>query len=405
MKIIVPAIGSRGDVQPFIALCQGLKEAGHQVTLATNPTLCSLVESYGVPVAPIGPPVDMGSEGAKIWAKAGRNWWLGFLRIMQLGFRLVQEAYPDLLELVKDTDLVVATDTFAGPTEADQLGRPWISVTLQPGRVPVKDPKISPLGRAMFAVVNYFSMAPINRFRKKVGAAPLHDLGSMLSSRMVLIPVSPHVSPPDPRWPGHVHLTGYWFARSPATWTPPPDLQEFLETSERRLGETIAVSLGAMSLSGEYTRQAAMITLEAVHLAGVRAVIQGWDEALAGVSLPPSVFHAGSLPHTWLFPRVQAVAHHGGFGTTSAALVAGVPAVVIPHIIDQTYWAQKVTELGAGPQYIHRADLTAERLAEAFRRAIGDRKIREKAAALGEYIQSEPDGVRLAVGWIEKLAA
>lgn len=398
MKIIVPAIGSRGDVQPFIALCQGLQEAGHQVILATNPTLCPLVDKYGLQSAPIGLPVDMGAEGAKIWARAGRNWWLGFLRVMQLGFRLVQEAYPDLLELVKGVDLVITTDTFAGPTEADQLGVPWISVTLQPGRVPIKDPKISPLGRVMFALVNRLSMAPINRFRKKVRASPLRDLGSMLSSKMVLIPVSPHVSPPNPEWPEHVHMTGYWSARSPESWTPPPDLEAFLEAGE----QPVAVSLGAMSLSGEYTRQAAMITLEALRMAGLRAVIQGWDEALAGVSLPPTIYHAGSLPHTWLFPRVRAVSHHGGFGTTASGLAAGIPAVVIPHIIDQTYWAQKVTELGVGPQYIHRADLNAERLAEAFRQAVGNDEIRQKAAALGRCIQSDPDGVRVAVEWIEK---
>jgi sterol 3beta-glucosyltransferase len=241
-------------------------------------------------------------------------------------------------------------------------------------------------------------MAPINRFRKKVGAAPLKDMGTMLSQRMVLIPVSPHVSPPNPHWPPHVHLTGYWVSRAPTGWTPPPDLLAFLDAGE----PPIAVSLGAMSLSGEYTRQAALITLEAVRQAGVRAVIQGWDAALAGVTLPPGVYHAGSMPHAWLFERVRAVVHHGGFGTTASGLRAGIPNVVIPHIIDQVFWAQKAGELGAGPKFIHRADLKVENLAAALRQAACDEALRARAAALGQAIRSDPDGIDAAVKWIEK---
>jgi sterol 3beta-glucosyltransferase len=399
VKIIVPAIGSRGDVQPYIALCQGLEAAGHQVTLATNPTLIDLARSYGVRSAPVGPPVDMGAEGAKIWARAGRNWWLGLIRTMQLGFRLVKEAYPDLLELVKETDLVIVTDTFAGAAEAERSGVPWISVTLQPARVPVPNPQVSQLIRMFFPMANWFIMAPMNRFRRRVGVSPFKDMGSMLSGRLVLIPVSPCVHPHDPRWPDHVHLTGYWFARSPHEWTPPQDLLEFIEAG----GPPIAVSLGAMSLAGEETRQAARMMVAAIRQTGVRAILQGWEQALQGEDLPDSIYHAGSLPHTWLFDRVRAVVHHGGFGTTASALRAGVLALVIPHIIDQLYWAQKVFDLGTGPRFIHRADLEVGRLATALQQAVSDEAILDKAASMGECIRREADGVGKAVQLIEEV--
>jgi sterol 3beta-glucosyltransferase len=92
MKIVVATIGSRGDVQPYINLCQGLQAAGIDVTLATNPTLCALAESHGVKPAPVGPAVDMGEVGARLMAQSFGNMWIGMIRVMQLGARLVEQA-------------------------------------------------------------------------------------------------------------------------------------------------------------------------------------------------------------------------------------------------------------------------------------------------------------------------
>jgi sterol 3beta-glucosyltransferase len=144
------------------------------------------------------------------------------------------------------------------------------------------------------------------------------------------------------------------------------------------------------------------MTLDAIQQTDVRAIVQGWDEALAGVDLPETVCHAGPMPHTWLFDQVSAIVHHGGFGTTGSALRAGKPAIVVPHIIDQHLWAKRVHELGVGPTPIPRAKLTTEALAEAIAQATSDTKMQEKAARLGELIRAEPDGVDSAVKLIEK---
>ncbi len=399
MKIVVPAIGSRGDVQPYIALCQGLQQAGHEAILATNPTMCDLVTRYDVTCAPVGPPVDMGLEGARLYAQAGRNWWLGFIRTMQLGFKLVQDSYLDILALCRDADAVVTTDAAAGAAEAAKLDLPWISVTLQPDRIPNPSPSL--LLRIVWPLVEAPMMAPMNRFRRRVGVPPMKGMAGALSERLTLLPISPHVAPPDPRWPPCVHVTGYWTARQPEAWRPPDDLLAFLEAGER----PIAVSLGAMSLAGEETRRAALMTIEAVQRAGVRAVVQGWDEALDGAGLPEAVYHAGPMPHTWLFDQVSATVHHGGFGTTGSALRAGVPTIVVPHIIDQHLWAKRVHELGVGPQPIPRAKLTAEGLAEAITQTMQDAQMRSEAAELGQQIRAEPDGVTVAVKLIEEAAS
>ena len=159
-----------------------------------------------------------------------------------------------------------------------------------------------------------------------------------------------------------------------------------------------------MSLSGKRARESAQIVLQALRQAGARAVIQGWDEVLIKDLNPPeTVYHAGSMPHSWLFEQVSAVVHHGGFGTTAAVLSSGAPGIVVPHVIDQFYWGQRVFELGAGPKFISRGRLTVQGLSEAIRQVQDDERMRARAAELGDCIRAEPDGVAAAVDLIETL--
>lgn len=394
MKIIVATIGSRGDVQPYVNLCQGLRDAGHAVTLATNPTLCPLAEAHGVKAVPVGPAVDMGEVGARLMAQSFNNMWIGMIRVMQLGARLVEEAYPDVLKVCQGADLVITSDTTSGIAEAEKLGVPWMSVTLQPARLPLKDANTSFLGK----LIGKLMVIPTNQFRKRVSAPPVADISSMMSDRLILLPVSPAVAPFEPRWPAQVRQTGYWFARPDFDWLPPPELLQFLAAGSK----PIAVSLGVMSLSGKQSKESAKIVLDAVRQAGVRAIVQGWDKTLIAPGLSDSVYLAGSMPHHWLFDQVSAIVHHGGFGTTAAALRAGVPGIVIPHVIDQFYWGQRVSELGVGPKFISRGELTAAKLAQAIQNALSDSQLQSKAAELGNVIRAEADGVEAAVQIIEK---
>ena len=400
MKIVVATIGSRGDVQPYINLCQGLIGAGHDVRLASNPTLGMLAEAHDIPFVPVGPPVDMGAEGARLLEGSFDNMWIGMIRVMQLGARLVEEAYPDVLEVCRDADLIITSDSGSGAAEAGKLGRPWLSVTLQPTRLPVINNKPPTLvGRAIGWLLGQLFVGPTNSFRKRVGAPPVKDITTMLSERLILLPVSPAVAKHDPKWTKQVRQTGYWFARPVAGWRPPQDLLDFLHAGEK----PIAVSLGVMSSSGRKARDSARIVLDAVRKADVRAILQGWDaEILNSMGLPPTAFCAGSLPHGWLFSQVAAVIHHGGFGTTAAGLRSGVPSIVIPHIIDQYYWGQRVFELGVGPKFVTRGKLTCDNLVDSIRQALTDPAMRAKAAQLGSAICAEPDGVSQAVTMIEE---
>jgi UDP:flavonoid glycosyltransferase YjiC (YdhE family) len=219
----------------------------------------------------------------------------------------------------------------------------------------------------------------------------------MTSARLNLVPVSPAVFTPNPLWEPHHRIVGYWFAKAPDKWQPPATLLSFFEKGDPPL----LISLGAMSLGDGDGLDSAGLFVDAVQRANVRAIIQGWEAGIKQLALPPNVHAAGSLPHSWLLPQCAGIVHHGGFGTTSAGLRAGVPALVIPHIADQFYWGQRVHELGAGPKPIRRARLDIERLAASLDELARSGELHAAASVLGEQIRAE-HGIENAVRLIEE---
>ena len=149
----------------------------------------------------------------------------------------------------------------------------------------------------------------------------------------------------------------------------------------------------------------ARAVIETVALAGVRAVLAlGWGgHDLAAVPLPATCFALRGAPLDWLFPRMAAVVHHGGAGTTAAGLRAGRPTVVCPFFGDQPFWGRRVHPLGAGPEPLRQKHLTAEALAGRIRSALNVTTMHARAAALGEQLRAE-DGVANAVSFLERYA-
>ena len=400
MKILIPTIGSRGDVQPFIALAQGLTRSGHTVTLASHPGMRPLVESHGVTFAPIGPDIDMGLDMTAIRLRS-RNVMVSLSRTMRFAFDVLERSHQDILALCREVDLVVVPTAIAtGKNEADHLNLPYLSVTLMPWAIRWDDPDRPPLKRMAYGLidelVSLMTTRPLNRLRQRQGLQPVGREG-FASTRLDLVPVSPAVYPPNPLWEPYHHTVGYWFVQEPSAWAPPAGLIAFLEDG----APPLLVSLGAMSLGGAETVQTAGLFTDAIQQAGVRAIVQGWEGALARLSLPSTVYPAGSLPHSWLMDRCAGVVHHGGFGTTAATFRAGLPHLVIPHLADQFYWGQQVRELGAGPPPIPRNKLDVQRLAAALSELAHDKELQTTASRLGERIRAE-DGVAKAVRLIEE---
>lgn len=213
----------------------------------------------------------------------------------------------------------------------------------------------------------------------------------------LLIGVSAHVVPRPRDWPPNVHLTGYWFLDEPAGWAPPRELSDFLAS-----GST-PVCVGFGSMVSEDPAADVRTIAAALERAGRRAVLlTGWAGLGAhAAGLPPTILPLASAPHSWLFPRMAAVVHHGGAGTTAAAFRAGVRQVVVPFITDQPSWGYRVRRLGVGPPPVPRRKLTAERLAAALLRALDDEGMAARAKELAERIRGE-DGGRVAVDVLER---
>ncbi len=149
-------------------------------------------------------------------------------------------------------------------------------------------------------------------------------------------------------------------------------------------------------MSGDIAQHLLQLSVEAVKMSGQRAILLGgWATAL-DLDLPDSIYTIDFAPHDWLFPKVAAVVHHGGAGTTAAGLRAGRPSVIIPFFGDQPYWGRRVHALGVGPEPIMQSALTANRLADAINQAVTDQTMRSRAAELGEHIRAE-DGIARAV--------
>ena len=397
-RIILPSIGSRGDIQPYIALASALQKSGYQVTVATHPCMRELVEFYEVPFLPIGPDIDIGLEAAAMRNRSF-HFMIGMIRVMKFSFAVLEKIHEDLLEVCRQADLIVVSHTAAGSMEADKLGLPKISVTLHPQAIPAPDPDASLsnklLGSLAGWAMSFFMSRPLDKIRRQVGLPPMGPEG-ITSSLLNLIPVSPHVIEPDQRWEERHKLTGYWFSEPPGEWEPSEELQQFLSKGE----PPVVINLGAMALDGKDMLEAATISLEALKRTGLRAIIQGWDAVMNKLDLPDQVLHVGPVPHTYLLPKAFCFVHHGGFGSTAAALQAGIPAIVIPHIIDQFIWGNRVHELGVGPKPIPRSKLNTDNMADAFEQIVTDRGLGEKAEKLGRLIRSE-NGLENAVNFIK----
>ncbi len=239
----------------------------------------------------------------------------------------------------------------------------------------------------------------LNRARRDVlGLPPVPIYGTIaafMAPRLCLDGYSPHVVPPPPDWGDRHHVTGYWFLDPDPEWKPPPGLVDFLAAGP----PPVCVGFGSM-----HNRDAARVTelvVRALERSGQRGVLlTGW-QGLVPIHRSDRLYSAAAVPHSWLFPQVAGVVHHGGAGSTAAGLRAGVPSLVVPFMGDQPFWGRRVQALGVGPKPIPRRRLSAERLAEGIRLMVADEAMRRRAADLGARIREE-DGVGRAVDLLEQ---
>ncbi len=414
MRIVIIAPGSRGDVQPYIALGKGLQNAGHYIRLVSHSNFESLVTSYGLEFWSFGNDVKDAVENSEMRELTEKG---NFLLLMA---KMAQEAKREALRFAEGglaaaqgMDIVLAGigGLFIGTAIAEKLDIPLVQAYVFPFTPTQEFPSV--LTPKIPNVLNRFSHQLARQLmwqgfrssdsiaRKQVlnlPAAPfLGPFGSKSTRNMpILYGFSPSVIPSPSDWNGNTHITGYWFVEEAENWQPPTALLDFLQSGSP------PVYIGFGSMSSRNPEQTADLIIQALARTNQRAILlSGWG-GLQKANTPDSIFMIDSVPHSWLFPRVSAVIHHGGASTAAAGLRAGVPSVVIPFFGDQPFWGQRIADLGVGTKPIPRKRLTVERLANGIQEAVTNEQMRQRAADLGKQIQAE-DGIKSAVEIISQL--
>jgi UDP:flavonoid glycosyltransferase YjiC (YdhE family) len=415
MKITIFAAGSRGDIQPCANLGRGLQQAGYQVRLAAPENFASFVQEHGVDFYPLRGDVQqiMASDtGRKFMEKSGANPLQSIRTIRTLIAPVVMSMAEDAHAACRGAQGFICLGVFSafGGSIAEALGIPILNVEPTPLLPTQAFPAPSwPIqkdlggvhnilsGRAMLQVVWLWYRPFVNEFRRRLGLSPYSGVRfyHALRSTPMLSAYSPTILPHPPDWPGSVHITGYFFPDSQPGWQPSPELAAFLADGAP------PVYIGFGSMSGSSPERLAGLILEALAKSGQRGILlTGWG-GLRAEEAPGNVFVLDAVPHGWLFPRMAAVVHHGGAGTTAEGLRAGVPSVILPFIFDQPFWGARIKALGVGPDPIPQKNLTADRLANAIRRAVTDTGMRQRASSCGAAIRAE-NGIENAVKIVQQ---
>ncbi|MDV3221132.1 glycosyltransferase [Intrasporangium sp.] len=405
MRILLLAMGSRGDVQPMLALGDRLRREGFAVSVAAAADFAGLVAEHGLDVEPLSFGI---MEGVR--SELGQKWLGGTSTNQQREAYLMRKVVRYVAEPLAD-DLIRLTDRadafVSGPMTfeamealASRAAKPHVFAMFQPtwptaqGRsatFALRPQQTSWLNRAWGWAAAYAAWdvvrSPGGVVRRRLGLPRATFRQYVAAARRVptVLAVSPRIVPRAPEWGANLTTTGFWFAPRSSPWEPPRGLSDFLATGP----PPVYLGLGSMATADPAGVVRAFV--DALARLGRRGVLSAGWAGLPAEDLPDSVLAIDDVPHDALFPQMSVVIHHGGAGTTAAALRAGVPQVVVPHIADQPYWGRRVHELGVGAAPMHRKHLSADRLAAAIASA-SHPEVERAAVALGAGIRAE-DGV------------
>jgi len=415
MNIVFLSMGTRGDLQPSLAIAKALQALGHKVRVYAGSNFKSWIEFHGLEALP-----SATDSRAKMESALGRSLVSNSHNVLkqvligrQMAKQLKFSSAMMLLEHCRDCEVFISdatTDTFTMAI-AEMLGAQHIRLLYQPTYTPTRSGELV-LGAPMPArqhAVNYLYSKYVatpafwksfedaaNRFRREMNVRTLSrsQYAQARADRLTLMGYSNHVVPQPSDWPSNIHTAGYWFLDELEQWQPPPALVEFLDAGPA----PIYIGFGSMVTPDAH--KVAQLAIDATRKAGKRVLLAAGWAGMRSAETSSNVFQIDAAPHQWLFPRMAAVVHHGGAGTTAAALRAGVPNIIVPHFGDQQFWGWRMHTLKLGPASIPRHKLNAENLSRAIQDVTEDETLRQRVRQIGRLI-SEENAVANAVQLIE----
>lgn len=406
LSIVLAPVGSRGDVQPMLALALGLRARGHEVRIGAPPNFADWIAAHGFPFTPIGSDMeaDLRRHGDRVQSARHQ------MRILRT--EIVPQQFAALTDLCRDADLVVGAGLqAAGPSVAEARGVPYAFVAYAPVVVAsvhhappmVRFQRLPPLlnrwcWRGFDALLSAVLAGPISAGRRALGLPPVRDVAAYLTATPILVAADVALTGVAPDLPPHVHLVPA--LRFPDAGAVPPDVRTFLDAGPP------PVLLGFGSMVTHRMRALIEVFSQAAERAGVRLLIQpGWTGVgVEDVRIGAHCALAGPVSHEALLPEIRAVVHHGGAGTTTSVARSGRPQHIVPHLLDQFYWAERVRSLGLGPAPVPvwRVRRVAP-LAERLRRLVSTASYEAQARDVARRMTG--DGVAAAADVLETIAA
>ncbi len=414
MKIAITTVGTTGDLQPYIALGLGLQEAGHEVLIVSSKNEKAFVESYGLHFFSLDVDIQKLMEGGEVQEMSkGDNplrFIVGHLKSAKHLKQLMVATQAEIWTACQQADVIIFHPGMPlGLFMAQEKGR--ISIMANPFPVVATEdyPAIlfyaSPrLGKQFNRITHTIfeklfwslSKSAIVEFWNKSIKTKMNfsvsPIRQQIDSGMpVLNGYSNRFFHQSSNWPDNVHTTGNWYIEKEPAFTPPTGLTDFIRNGE----QPIYIGFGSMKDIKNF--QATLLVIkEALAMTKQRAVVGlGWNKFPYNQELSGNIFLIESVPHTWLFPQMKLVIHHGGAGTTAAGLRAGKPTIIIPHNADQPAWGQRVYELGVGSKPIKKSRFSAKKLAAAIGIVLQPDVV-ANAEKLGQELRKE-NGVKKAV--------
>ncbi|MEU3555219.1 glycosyltransferase [Streptomyces fragilis] len=401
MRILIAAAGSRGDIAPYTGLGAELRRAGYDVTLAATEAFAPLAQAAGLAFRRL--PADTRGRGGGTGRRDLMRTAAAFVTDLGQGFA---DAVDD------DTDLLLLSTTTAPLgwhlTEATRI--PSIGVYLQPtaptGDFPPVVTGSRSLGRHVNRAAGGLALRMTDRLYAPAVATLRHRLGLPPASPsetrrrqeranwQILHGFSTALVPRPSDWRSGLQVVGNWWPHHDPAERLPAEIEEFLCAGPR------PVLIGFGSMASGHGERLGEIAARALRRAGLRGILQAGSAALAADG--DDVLTIGDVPHALLFPRLAAVVHHGGAGTSATALRAGVPAVTVPVTADQPFWAGRLAALGAATDPIPFPSLTVERLADALGSVVRQPAYGRAAARAAAHMGTE-DGAGRTLRTVQRL--
>lgn len=421
MKVLIFSLGSRGDVQPFVALARALNDAGHEAVLSVPSNSLPLTDEYNVSSYSVAEVESAKKADYEFRLHAGEIKSTGSLKrrlaLLKHRYTLSGRFVEVLDNLAKSiyhgADIVVHTPGTPAHHIAERLGVPAVVACPNACGAPTNafpDPRFHAKVPSVFNQTTFWwSNRKIRRNQgRRVmrewrrGVLGLQDRrfhrDELRQSNGLpatfLQAVSRHMLP-NVNYPSWVNTTGFWYLPSPPNWTPPDDLVDFIMVGEP------PVYVGFGSMLGSNPQRNTRLVSEAIRLAGVRAVVAaGWGGIQVDDIDGEDIFTIRDIPHDWLFRRMAAIVHHGGAGTIAAALAASCPQVICTVRLDQPFNAWRMHAIGVATRPQPLCELTPESLACSIRQAVNERSMADKASEIGSRVRAER-GVATAVEILE----